>query len=979
MPRERTATGALNFSTSEVLEREHELGQLRRSLDGARQGCGGIRIIEGPGGIGKTRLLSEARSIAHNAGLRVLHARAGELEHEYVFGVVLSLLEPSISAAAPHEREQILGGRASLAAPLLNSSDELHSPLSMSDERSLLHGLYWCVVNLADQRPTVLMIDDAHWADELSLRFLVYLGRRLGSLPLTLVAAIRTGETVDAPDVVARLVTESSELTLRPAELTLTGTRQLLMRNLPVDLGSVGDDFVHASWEVTRGNPFLLSEIVAEIQAEPSAWHEADPAQVRTFTPNSLSRNIALRLTRLGADALKLAQDCAVLGDGAPLAHVCELSETTGAAAAETAEKLISANILSSIDPVTFAHPMVRSAVYTGLGIGERMSRHSAAALVLHHARASPEQIAHHLLSGAPVADLWAIEALHEAGRAAGRKGASETAVCYLRRALEMPSQKCRTELLIDLGLAEAAAGELTALARLEEALGAIDDPAQGMRALYALGRTLYRYGRHDEAATSFRRGIEQAQSGGDAESALQFEGAFMCAAQYVVHLRQELQTQLAAHPDLSEQIPTTVTDRVLMTNFALDTAMSVGSMPAPDTAKIAQRVLGDGAMLREEGPESMAIGLAILALLWSEHTVEAQYAIDRVLADAQENGAKLAFAEASMTRAMIMYARGHVGEAMADAQASIQGMQGGWQSGVPTPQAILAQCLIERGELAAAEAALREVHPERHCEATRGLDAWFYAARGRLGLVRHDTATALADLTHAGVLLDEYLHPVSPAMIPWRSLTATAMDAEGDRDSALALIEEELQLARRRELPAATGVALRTLGIVEDGAHTLEYLHESLAMLENADSPLELSRTLLALGAAHRRAGARVRARELLSRGLDLAHHCGASALVNQTREELLASDGRPRRNAQTGLQALTPSERRIADLAATGQSARAIAESLFISKHTVEWHLRHVYRKLSIHGRNELHGQLQQENPDHDDPVSSAAVPHP
>src|SRR5205823_2970187 len=114
---------------------------------------------------------------------------------------------------------------------------------------------------------------------------------------------------------------------------------------------------------------------------------------------------------------------------------------------------------------------------------------------------------------------------------------------------------------------------------------------------------------------------------------------------------------------------------------------------------------------------------------------------------------------------------------------------------------------------------------------------------------------------------------------------------------------------------------------------------------------------------AAYRRAGERVASREPLRRALDLAHQCGATALEQQARDELLASGARPRRAAATGLDALTPSERRIAELAASGAGNRQIAELLFLTKNTVEWHLKHVYRKLDVGSREDLSRWLEQD----------------
>ena len=135
--------------------------------------------------------------------------------------------------------------------------------------------------------------------------------------------------------------------------------------------------------------------------------------------------------------------------------------------------------------------------------------------------------------------------------------------------------------------------------------------------------------------------------------------------------------------------------------------------------------------------------------------------------------------------------------------------------------------------------------------------------------------------------------------------------------------------------------------------------------MLRAAPAPLELARALIDLGAAHRRAGARTRAREVLYEALDLAHSTGGIRLANLARQELVVAGGRPRRAAIRGRDALTPSELRIALLAAEGKTNRQIAQALFITQRTVENHLTSTYGKLDIRSRPGLRAALAGSRP--------------
>jgi DNA-binding CsgD family transcriptional regulator len=189
-----------------------------------------------------------------------------------------------------------------------------------------------------------------------------------------------------------------------------------------------------------------------------------------------------------------------------------------------------------------------------------------------------------------------------------------------------------------------------------------------------------------------------------------------------------------------------------------------------------------------------------------------------------------------------------------------------------------------------------------------------------------------------------------------WRSHAALAQRALGSGDGGVALAREELGLARRFGAPRSIGIALRAAGLVEGSERGIELLREAVTVLEGSQARLEHARALIDLGAALRRANQRVSAREYLRPGVELAHSCGAHALMERAREELAATGARPRRIMLVGVDALTASERRVAQLAADGLTNVAIAQALFVTQKTVESHLRSSYQKLAISSRKEL-----------------------
>ena len=209
--------------------------------------------------------------------------------------------------------------------------------------------------------------------------------------------------------------------------------------------------------------------------------------------------------------------------------------------------------------------------------------------------------------------------------------------------------------------------------------------------------------------------------------------------------------------------------------------------------------------------------------------------------------------------------------------------------------------------------------------------------------------------------VLATFGHTNPPASFPaWRSLAALEHHALDEAPEALALAREEVELARAWGAPRTLGRALRILGLIEGGDDGIERIREAVAVLEPSPARLEHAYALADLGAALRRANHRAEAREQLRHALELAQRGGATLLAEQAHEELIATGARPRRIVLTGAASLTPSERRIAAMAAEGLSNREIAQALFVTLRTVEMHLSNAFRKLGVSSRTQLPAAL-------------------
>jgi len=287
----------------------------------------------------------------------------------------------------------------------------------------------------------------------------------------------------------------------------------------------------------------------------------------------------------------------------------------------------------------------------------------------------------------------------------------------------------------------------------------------------------------------------------------------------------------------------------------------------------------------------------------------------------------------------------------------------------LPLAAAVHAELALDEGREEDAEAILYVTYPA----SARQSWGWcgVLAARGRLWAARRDPSQALPAVLAAGRHASGWPFP-NPALLAWRSQAALLYSRLMDHKSAWRLVTEELELARAWGAPRALGIALRAAGLVRaasvgaNGASAgLPFLEEAVSVLADSPARLELARALVDLGGARRATGDKQVARELLRRGLDLAQECGATVLSKRAYAELVAAGARPRRLRQTGVTALTPTERRVACMAAQGSSNKEIAQALFVTQRAVEGTLTSAYRKLGIAGRSQLAGALKQDAP--------------
>jgi DNA-binding CsgD family transcriptional regulator len=925
-----------------LLERDEQLERAAAAIARLRAGRGGVLVISGPAGIGKTALLESIVDDARADGINVLLARGVELERDLGHGVTRQLLDPALAAVDDAERAALLEGAAALAAPVLGLTAPSAVPAA-DPEFAARHGLTWLLSGLADLRPVLVALDDAQWADPPALRWLAYLAQRLDQAPVMVLLTRRSAEPCAEEAALDAICAAGHELRLAPLSPVAVAELVRVRTGMSPDA-----ELVARCVAASGGNPFLLDATLAALAEEGMS------ALGQPFAgAPSVARTIMRRLARLPTDASKLARAVAVLGDGAELAIAASLAGMTISCAAQAADALVLADLFTVGENLSFTHGLVRDAVTADIGAHAMSAAHAHAAHVLRSFGAPPERIASHLLHAPAARDAHATEDLRAAARRSLAQGAPTTATTLLRRALaEPPPPAERGAVLLELGMTELASGAPGAADRLGEAIEALDDVTARTAAVQAQTIAFIGQNRVDDAADTIERFRPMLTNDADALLALD-------ALRLTLPLTYV--SRAAGRRDAAAQLRDALRDADPTAVGTRGTALLVAAFDAIEGRRSSEvraavyETWGDGDLLDELGPEH---GFCVYSTvsLWIAGELSAMELIATQIADrAAADGSVIGACHAWMLRAIARQRMGKLADAEADADLVLQsGSSPALSLARAIAQAVLASVEVERDNLPSAQGRLIDIDVASDVIPTILTSV---TATARLAHALGDgpgEREALRRLQRLSPLLDFGTW----SMCVWPADLSIAL---GPSAEARDLADDALADACARGRPGEIGLALRAQALVEPGRPDIERLRVAATKLAGSELALVYARTLVDLGAALRRGGHRREARSPLAVGLERALGCGATALVERARIELQATGARPRRLATSGRDALTPSERRIALLAAEGRSNREIAQTLFVTGKTVETHLSHTYRKLDITGRAQLARELQ------------------
>jgi DNA-binding NarL/FixJ family response regulator len=933
----------VTLPTTALLEREAELESIERLLDAVRAGRGGMLTIEGEAGAGKTSLLCSGAELAEARGMRVLRARGGEFERDFAYGVVRQLFEPAL--ADPAERSRLLSGDAISAAPIFepDAGEE-----AAADPYGVQRGLHQLTVALAESLPVVLAVDDTQWADAASLRALAYIARRLDRVPAAVALTVRTGEP-DAPErLLDELRGEPGCSVIVPSPLSATAAAALVSDEVGC---RPSEAFARACCRATAGNPFLLVQLMRALEVEDADLDEADASRLAEIAAAGASRSILVRLARLGAHATDVARAAAVLEPNAEARLIAALAGLSLPAVADACERLVVAGLLSDSHPVAFVHPLVRAAVLSEMPAPRRAADHAHAARLLADDGAAGDAVASHLLLAEPSDDRWAVQMLRSAAAEALGRGAPDSAVSYLRRALcEPPAKEDRLDVSRELGNALLRADNPEGIEVLRAVRGMLDDPVARAEVTAELSPSLGLRRPTEEGARLLQESLGEIP---DRHGRL----GLLLRSRLLLQVAYGLEgVPAGALPEEDEDLdPKQHESRLAIVQSAFLYALGLGSMER--ARQLAERALSEPSALETDAFRGFPPALALGALILADREVSPEF-FERLIEASKRRPSQPGMSASLAVRAYCRFFAGELERAQADADEALRLVRPlGFQTQMTSYLAVAVRTRVARGKPAEGERLLDEV--SRGIDPGPGLSgAYLLVTRGELRNATAKHAEARHDFLAAAERI-RWLPYANPEVLGWRTGLALAEAALGNDEAAAGLAAEAVSLAHDAGGARGLGVALRVQGIVA-GGEGIELLREAVERLARTRARLQYAYALADLGAVLRRANRRREAREPLREALDMARRFGAESLEESVRAELAATGARPRKALLTGVDSLTPSELRVARLAAAGKTNREIAQSLVVSAKTIETHLRHVYQKLNIARRTELSDRL-------------------
>jgi DNA-binding CsgD family transcriptional regulator len=908
--------------SARLLERERVLAAIGRRLDQAADGRGGVLFLVGEAGFGKTSML-EAAIEQGRRRFRVGVGRADVVEASLPFGILAQALSPLLDDEVA----------AQLFEPAAEDGVDMPAPRRFF---ALLRS-----VRAAAIRPLLLAFDDLHWADADSLAFLHLLCRRIGPLPIALIATMRPW-----PDAALRSATDLAAQGLAEIEqlerLSETASEAVVRAHAG---GGLSPAVLERILAACNGNPLLLAQL-GETGARASGEEGIDLA-------HGSRRLLLTRFLAADEAAQRYLSAASVLGTCFRPRLAGELAGLAPAESARALDALFRAGDLAEDGPgsARFKHDLIRQAVYEELAPPVRAQLHESAVRLLTGDRASAPEMAEHIIA-AQLADPPAVAVLAHAGREALHAGAVRQARRYLEAGASLAGVRAAPGLVLDLARALVADGASQTALDLLQALLTRPSLARQERfeAMRALGRAAFEASQMQLADRWFEAAVGEAEKERDLAVAILLDRVFLAWARLGPGAALPLATRARSRSTRAEP--------PLAASALAAWALCAYLAGDPHGLEAAEEAAGSAALdPSQPGPDGHWVlepsAVPADVAVWAERFEHAELLLRNTSRAAEQRAEPFLLFHASLSLSDLLCRLGRLDEALTQARRALEVAE---LVPIALPLATAAEglALLEAGEFEEAAArrdGLREMP---------GRDNWYlakgYALRldGTLALRQGEVEAACATFGS----LEEHCAQAGirdPCHIPW-ALDAIGAYLLSDRPDDVRRIVQTLQDTRLPSRWPKAAAAFGRAALAErngDRAAGEACLVECLAHLDQLPVPLARSRALTEYGALLNRSGETGRARPLLAQALAFAEQCGAAWHAARARTEWRRAGGRAPR---TPPGELTPQEESVARLARTGKTNKQIAEQLYLSINTVETHLAHIYRKLGIRRRWEL-----------------------
>lgn len=891
-----TEEGLTPVAAGPLWERDVEVAAVERAiatLRADRSSSGSLLVFRGEAGLGKTALLTETRRIAEARGCTVWSARGGETLKSVPFNVVRQLLQPALISLMPEEAREYLGDWYDVAGPALGITDPGER---QADPQGVCDGLVAAVRRLARRDwPLVLVIDDAHWADQETLRWLAAFAERLDDLSVLVVVARRpgdvTGESARHLDTIAAAA-GGPVATL--SALTPDATAGLTRATLG---GHADAPFCREVWAVTGGNPYETVELLAKVQDSEFEPVEAQAFELRALNRSARGGGLVARLEGLGIEATRFAWAAAILGTGISVDLVAKLATMDREDAVRCAELLRNARLLTEPGPsavpaydgdLEFVHPLIATAVYNSIPDALRTAMHGIAAQVVTDSGLGAAMASRHLLQVHPDDDEELVEQLREAAREHLGVGAPDAARRCLERALkEPPVREVHARVLYELGCATLLTAPATTVDHLQTALAMPGlDPDVRVDAVFRLSQALL----HNDQMEDAVRTVE-------AEAARLEPGPAQLRLQAVQYMWEGIHAGETTSPGRSERLADLAatctgrdnSERALLILRGFD-AMTHGEN-AEVVAELCDRSLVNGRLAPGLGWTDTEWGVEILIMLacsyaYSDRLDRAESMYNEALRTYESagwSGGHLALAHAYVgfghrRRGRLREAETSLRESLRLAERVGRGLPLYWSATCNLVDTLLARGHVDDAWETAEQYGFAPPYPSPIVLPDPR------SVRGRLLLAVGRTQEGINELEAADKAATARGHH-NPVMVPWAIDLARALAAE-DPGRAAQLATDARRRAERFGTDTAIGEALRCAAALETGQRAVRLLSQAVTYLEASPCQYEHAAARVEYGIAARSVAE-------LNRGLALARSCGADGLVAQAREVLETGRG--------------------------------------------------------------------------------------